>query len=336
MPLTGFRIPNDSSSFDDAQTELHEADVQQFILGHTLTGVVSGCAVTAQGTPDQTVAVAAGIAIVNGKAATVASGNVSLAAADGSNPRYDLIVVDNAGAKSKVDGTAAANPDKPDVPADRAILAEVWRPASDNTVETDKIVDKRVFIRPQMSEARMKASGGTIYYSVPGVSFTNQLSAALTAANRDHYSPFYVTSTLTIDLVVLDVLTAGAGGTTARCGIFQANEDWQPTARMLDSGTIDVASTGTKTASVSVTLPPGRYLQAINSDAAPSVRVHRGRCFGHGAIPTTLGGNLIDRVYVARTYAAFPDPGTAWDTSAGGGSEYYYWFLFRVSDIVSE
>ena len=61
-PMAGgspFRIPNKTT---DALQDLAEPDVVDFHIlagGYDRTGVVTGCAVTAQGTPDMTVAVAA-------------------------------------------------------------------------------------------------------------------------------------------------------------------------------------------------------------------------------------------------------------------------------------
>jgi hypothetical protein len=101
-----FVIPNLP---DAGFTDQAEPDSRDFrdILAPAVdgTGVLNGCAVTAQGTPDMTVAVAAGRVLVLGVWADVTAGNVTITAADGTNPRFDLIVVDNTGAKSAVAGT---------------------------------------------------------------------------------------------------------------------------------------------------------------------------------------------------------------------------------------
>ena len=70
-------------------------------------------------------------------------GNVNIAAADPTNARFDLICVDNTGAKSAVNGTPAAAPVFPD-PAGKVVLAAVRVPSGAASINGAKIVDKRV------------------------------------------------------------------------------------------------------------------------------------------------------------------------------------------------
>jgi hypothetical protein len=78
----------------------------------------------------------------------VTAGNVTITAADGSNPRFDLVVVDSAGAKSAVAGTAAANPVFAD-PAGKVVLAAVYVPAADTDIDANQIIDKRIDIKTE-------------------------------------------------------------------------------------------------------------------------------------------------------------------------------------------
>lgn len=143
-----FTIPNEADAFHSDQSEPDSRDFGGILaVSLGLTGVVSGCEVTAQGTPDMTVAVAAGVAIVAGTSATVSAGNVTITAADATNPRFDLICVASDGTKSAVAGTAAANPVFAD-PAGKAVIAAVYVPANDTTIASNQIVDKRVIIKP--------------------------------------------------------------------------------------------------------------------------------------------------------------------------------------------
>ncbi len=57
MPFT---IPDESEAAFAPQARLFQTDLETLALAHNGTGVLSGCAVTAQGSPDMTVAVAAG------------------------------------------------------------------------------------------------------------------------------------------------------------------------------------------------------------------------------------------------------------------------------------
>jgi hypothetical protein len=140
----GFYIPNapDASVIDQS-----EPDSVDFIaLGDRATGVVSGCAVTAQGTPDQTVVVASGEVCINGTYYSV-SANPSLSVGTGSSagPRFDLVVVNSSGALAVRTGTASANPVFPSLSAGDVILAAVYRTSgTSGTVGSSQIIDKRV------------------------------------------------------------------------------------------------------------------------------------------------------------------------------------------------
>ncbi len=122
------------------------------------TGVLDGCAVTAQGSPDTTVAVAAGHVQVYGAQATVAAGNVSgFTAPSAGLRRIDLVVTDKTGAKSRLAGTAVAPADSTHAgpvwpsafdPTTYAVLAEVTVDAADSTVVAGCIIDKRVPFSP--------------------------------------------------------------------------------------------------------------------------------------------------------------------------------------------
>jgi hypothetical protein len=111
-------------------------------------GVFAGGAVTAQGTPDQTVAVSAGSIITpEGKRyAFGASATLAASAADATHPRIDIVYVTSAGVVTYLAGTAAASPAQPSTPANGTILAAVARAANDNTIATADITDQRDFI----------------------------------------------------------------------------------------------------------------------------------------------------------------------------------------------
>lgn len=138
------RIPNEADAAFAPQARLFSDDIEALVRGYEGTGVISGCAVTAQGSPDMTVAVAAGTAAVAEKLVTVTAGNVTITAADATNPRIDLITADASGTKAAVAGTAAANPVAPALPASRAVLAAVYVSAGDTAIDANQIIDKRV------------------------------------------------------------------------------------------------------------------------------------------------------------------------------------------------
>ena len=141
-----FTIPNEADAFNTNQAEPDKIDIDILVAGLAGDGVVNGCLVTAQGPPDLTVAVAAGRVIAGGTSAAVAAGNVTITAADGTNPRIDLIVSNNSGAKSAVAGTAADEPVMPAIPASSVVLAAIYIPASDTDIDANQITDKRAVL----------------------------------------------------------------------------------------------------------------------------------------------------------------------------------------------
>lgn len=176
-------------------------------------------------------------------------------------------------------------------------------------------------------EGRLVASG-TTYYSIPGVDITSVAALALTA-NTVRYAPFLVSTPITLDQLACEVTGPGAGGTTIRMGIYNADMSWQPTSLVVDAGTVTADSNAIKTASINQTLQPGRYLFAINSDGAPTMRTLVG---GTRFAGYQLGANaMINRLTVAQAYAAFPGAGTAITAPGAGTSAIPHMVVGRVS-----
>ena len=141
MPFT---IPNAANAEDVTQAQPDSVDFSILVAAFAGTGVVTGCAVTAQGAPNMTVAVASGTVAIAAAQIAVTGGNVTITAANATNPRFDLICVDNAGVKSAVAGTPNANPVFPAIPASSVVLAAVRVPAAVASINAAKITDKRV------------------------------------------------------------------------------------------------------------------------------------------------------------------------------------------------
>jgi hypothetical protein len=144
MPST-FTIPAyaNASTYPE-QAKPDPIDFSVLAGGTSGVGVISGCAVAAQGTPDMTLAVTAGMVTTGaGVQITVASGNVTVTTAHATLPRWDLVVVSSAGTKSVVAGTAASTPLLPS-PGSACVLAAVYVPATVTAITNAMLVDKRV------------------------------------------------------------------------------------------------------------------------------------------------------------------------------------------------
>lgn len=139
----GFYIPNapDASVIDQSEPD----SVDFTTLGDRKTGVISGCVVTAQSSPDQTVAVTAGEVIIDGTYYSV-SANLSLSVGSGSStgPRFDLVVANSSGLAVRT-GTASANPVFPSLTSGDVVLAAIYRTSgTSSTIASSQVIDKRV------------------------------------------------------------------------------------------------------------------------------------------------------------------------------------------------
>lgn len=150
-------IPDKGEGQNDIQSILFQEHLDVLVAGVSGSDFVcDGCAVTAQGTPDMTVAVAAGVVCSNDGYFSVTAGNVTISTANATNPRIDLVVVDSSGAKQARAGTAAAAPKPPARTANDVVLASVFVPANDTTISTDQITDMRI---ARKERPRVKALG---------------------------------------------------------------------------------------------------------------------------------------------------------------------------------
>lgn len=158
-------IPDAGEGANDVQSIAFQEYLDVLVAGiQGVDCVLNGCAVTAQGSPDMNVAVASGSVLSDGVLRTVSSGNVAVTAADSTNPRLDLIVVDSSGAKVARTGTAAASPKPPARTANDVVLAVVYVSAGDTTIASNQIVDLRV-VRADLDDttasALIKRIGGS-------------------------------------------------------------------------------------------------------------------------------------------------------------------------------
>lgn len=142
-----FTIPNNDVAYHVNLSRIFQTDLDVVVAGIGGSGVYTGGAVTIQGSPDMTLAVAAGTAIFGGTPITIGAGNVTITSADSTNPRMDLVVINTSGTKSVSAGTAATNPFPPGVPANSLVLAMVYVPAGATAISNQaQVIDKRVII----------------------------------------------------------------------------------------------------------------------------------------------------------------------------------------------
>jgi hypothetical protein len=157
--------------YGEPQNNLQAAYMQEYleVLIAAINGqdcVLSGGAVSAQGSPDMTVAVAKAGVLSAGALFAVAAGNATITTADATNPRIDLVVVNSSGALAVRAGTPAAAPKPAARSTNDVVLAAVYVPANDTTISSAQIVDMRCF----------QSGPIVIAKSTAGVTFSNSLA----------------------------------------------------------------------------------------------------------------------------------------------------------------
>lgn len=213
-----FTILNEADVFHQNQAEPDSVDIDILVAGFSASGVVSGCAVTAQGTPDMTVAVASGTVIVAGTVAAVTGANSTIGAADGSNPRFDLITVNNSGTLATTAGTAATNPVFPAIPADSIVLAAVYVPAGDTDIDSNQITDKRVVVNFGDNSKLTLGDDADVQLYWDGTDFVTHISGSI----RMKYQPGLLVAQEALELGTTtgDLTVNPAGNILLRGGQF--------------------------------------------------------------------------------------------------------------------
>lgn len=194
----GFLVPNEASATYTRQAGLDSGDLTILAAAHQGNGVLSGCAVTAQGSPDLTVAVASGQVQYGTATPTVAGGNLSVSAGHATLHRIDLVVVDNAGTKSVTPGTAADFPVFPAIPANSVVIAAIYVQATATVIATGNITDKRCFVSNLLVRAAQRYTTAVATALVAGdfsLSSGWGTTASVSAVSgNDHRGKFTVTS----------------------------------------------------------------------------------------------------------------------------------------------
>ncbi len=174
------------------------------------------------------------------------------------------------------------------------------------------------------------AISGTGQLMIPGVDGT-ALATNTLGPNEVLYGPWYVASPITIDQLLVEVTTAGAAGKLIRLGLYNADTNWQPTSRLADGSVAADGSLGMRSLGVSLTLPAGRYLTAVNTDGTPGIRGVRGGQRYMGYVTTVGSSGFVSAWKAAQTYGAFPDPGLAAATASGSSSIFLNYVFARVT-----
>jgi hypothetical protein len=185
---------------------MEPALVRRQIIEKTGYGVFSGLGVTAQGTPNMTVAVAAGICYMQTgtRYSPIANAALAITSANVTNPRIDIVYVNSSGVIAYLSGAAAATPSAPALPTGGLLLAEISVAAGTTTIQSANITDcrKNLWHEAAIIATLVSSVTGTVRYSksVTGVatvrvSVTSPagglVSSSLFATLASGYRPMY-------------------------------------------------------------------------------------------------------------------------------------------------
>lgn len=144
-----FTILDNDEAFNNNQSIWMQTDINALIAAINGDGVVSGCVVSEDGGgASMDLDITSGTIQINDTTYSItgSAAAVTIGAADGSNPRIDLVSAKNDDTLNVTAGTAAADPKAANIPANSVLLAMVYVPASDTAIADNQITDKRVIV----------------------------------------------------------------------------------------------------------------------------------------------------------------------------------------------
>ena len=127
---------------------------------NSLGMAVSGLYVHEQATPDLTLLVGPGVAVIGGTVVKYAGGNSPSFTAPSANPRIDLLTLDASGTVARTAGTEGASPVAPDYPSDKLVICEVYNRVGQTAVRNVSVSGQGYVYR----DARVLNSSPTTIY----------------------------------------------------------------------------------------------------------------------------------------------------------------------------
>jgi len=151
-------------------------------------------------------------------------------------------------------------------------------------------------------------------------------------ANSIRFSPFIVEKDIIISQLGIAVVTTATAGNTCRVGIYSNNASTnQPSTRLVDSGTLALDSTGTKSVTgLSVSLTKGLYWFAYFSNASTGTIASIANSNLPDVIGTTgtLQNGLITGYTQTLTYTSLPATASGFSNILSGASSYCVFYYY--------
>lgn len=310
----------------DAGNDLRNSDVTAgwldtgILTGSSVgvwAGVTNGAALKVTAASGMNVTVAAGSYVVPNTASAVAggykatlaaSGTLSVAASDPTNPRIDLIVayVSDVGTSSSfgaveiITGTPASSPTAPSAPANAVILAQVAVPANATSIVSGNIADERTFtaaaggivIAGKTGATALPAGFNGLMCYDPASGTFYHMSAS--GAKQAHVLPFAPVHTL---IAPGTSVNAGTLATLASCSVTtDGNTDLKITVHIPGIEQVTGSTTGNSRLNVEVEID------------STIIDLAQAACYLSGAATLTNGCDIT--VYTSSGAGNTPSAGT--------------------------
>lgn len=131
-------------NYAQGNTTIFDGDVNSMMNALGGFGIFNGCSVS-KGSGDWDIDVTAGdVYIEDSGLANVSAGTVTITDSSGlasGESRITIITADTSGTLASVDGSAATNPDSPNIPTDEVLLGFVLVSDTDSTAADSDILD---------------------------------------------------------------------------------------------------------------------------------------------------------------------------------------------------
>lgn len=256
---------------------LYEADEDNLIRYVQGNGIVSGCAVSAQSTPNMSVAIASGSIQYSGAVVAVSAvASQAVTASDPLNPRIDMISITSAGVVTYTAGTAAPTPIPPSLPAGSILVSYISVSAGALTIVAANLTDRRLTI-----PGGFGTQGPLLVVSTGALAFQVGPSATVGAFVVDASAA----SAATGIKVTSAAAAAGAGISVISTG---TNEPLTIDAK--GSGTITIGSVSTGSIALG---PSGKTLTLAPSSGAVTIAAG-GLTITAGGLTVTAGGAVVN------------------------------------------
>jgi len=155
--------------------------------------------------------------------------------------------------------------------------------------------------------------GSDHWMSLPGVAWTATSNTSVLTANRLYYVGFNTSQAISVSDIACEI-TSGIASSMVKLGVYSTGADMHPVSAPLIEVATSSAVDGAKILNVGgITLPAGRYVACIISNAGITVR--GAQRFGESWVyPVNLGSStslIASCFYANLTYGTLPTPGPA-------------------------